>query len=305
MLHGFMRAAAGVAAALVLIVGCGDEPSTSGGASEQSSLSVGAIPDQDPQELQRLYGKVATYLERELEVPIAYRPVTDYTAAVTGFRVGDLDVVWFGGLTGVQARREVPGAKVLAQRDIDREFHTVFVAGTQTGIQPMESQEGLRALAGRSFVFGSESSTSGRVMPQYFMSQVGVTMDDFNGRPGFSGSHDKTIELVASGTYDAGALNEQVWKDRLESGDVDTRAVKQIWRSPGYPDYHWVGRPDLDERFGQGFTDRLRRALLALDPTRPEDKEILELFGAGRFVPASADQYDVIEAAARADGLLE
>jgi phosphonate transport system substrate-binding protein len=269
------------------------------------TLSIGAIPDQDPQELQRLYGRVAAYLSDALRVRVAYRPVTDYTASVTGFRVGDLDLVWFGGLTGVQARRQVPDARVLAQRDIDRDFHSVFIAGTDTGIRPVESAGGLRALAGRRFTFGSESSTSGRVMPQYFLDRAGVSPEDFEGRTGFSGSHDKTIALVASGTYDAGVLNEQVWRSRTADGTVDERKVRVVWRSPGYHDYHWMARPDLDERFGAGFGDKVRDALLALDADDPEQAEILELFGAKRFVPSSASDHAEIERAARVDGLLK
>jgi phosphonate transport system substrate-binding protein len=275
-----------------------------GAGGDGRTLNIGAIPDQDPQELQRLYGRVAGYLSDALGVRVAYRPVTDYTASVTGFRVGDLDLVWFGGLTGVQARRQVPGARVLAQRDIDRDFHSVFIAGSDTGIRPFASQDGLRALAGRRFTFGSESSTSGRVMPQYFLDRAGVSRDDFEGRAGFSGSHDKTIELVASGTYEAGVLNEQVWRSRIADGTVDERRVRAVWRSPGYHDYHWMARPDLDERFGAGFGDKVRDALLALDASDPEQAEILELFGAKRFVTSSPSDHAEIERAARVDGLL-
>jgi phosphonate transport system substrate-binding protein len=61
---------------------------TTGGSSTKT-LSMGAIPDQDPQKLQRKYDKLAAYLEKELGVPVKYKPVTDYSAAVTAFKVGD------------------------------------------------------------------------------------------------------------------------------------------------------------------------------------------------------------------------
>ncbi len=304
------RLAVGISALLAVAVpaSCGDasDGADAGGAGGGSkpTLTIGAIPDQDPQELQRLYDTVAERLSKMLDVKVAYKPVTDYTAAVTAFRVGDLDLVWFGGLTSVQAQKQVRGAKALAQRDIDAAFHSVFVAGRDSGIRPFEGKRGLKALAGRTFTFGSESSTSGRLMPQYFLEQAEVELGDFKGRPGFSGSHDKTIDLVEAGTYDAGALNEQVWLDRRSKGTVDAGKVRVIWRSPPYPDYQWVLRPDADERFGNGISTRVKDALLGLRRTEPQERRILELFGADRFIETRPGDHALIERAGRETGLL-
>lgn len=269
-------------------------------------LTAGAIPDQDPEQLQRLYTKLADYLEDELGVPIEYKPVTDYAAAVTAFKVGDLDLVWFGGLTGVQARLQVPGAEAIAQRDIDEQFHSVFIANTGTGLTEFTNAQDLAQIKGRTFTFGSESSTSGRLMPQYFMEAEGLDIgQDFKGEVGFSGNHDTTIKLVEAGTYEVGVLNEQVWRDRISEGAVDTSKVTVIWRTPPYYDYHWVINPAVDERYGEGFTEKVQAALLALDPAVPEQKEILDLFGAERFIATSNDNYAEIEAVGRKIGKIQ
>lgn len=274
-------------------------------APQRDALKIGAIPDQDPERLQRLYGKVADYLSGELGVPVEYRPVTDYTAAVTAFKVGDLDLVWFGGLTGVQARLQVPGAEAIVQRDIDASFHSVFIANRASGIEPFEDISGLVALKGHTFTFGSETSTSGRLMPQYFLQQAGVSLSDFRGEVGFSGSHDKTIKLVEAGSYEAGVLNEQVWLSRVEAGEVDLDKVQVIWRTPAYYDYHWVIRSDVRQRFGDDFVERVRQAFLKLDAANPEHREILDLFGAQRFIPTSNENYAEIEAIGRAIGKIQ
>lgn len=269
-------------------------------------LTAGAIPDQDPEQLQRLYTKLADYLEAELDVPVDYKPVTDYAAAVTAFKVGDLDLVWFGGLTGVQARLQVPGAEAIAQRDIDEQFHSVFIANANTDLKEFTEAQDLSQLKGRTFTFGSESSTSGRLMPQYFMEEVGIDIaSDFKGEVGFSGNHDTTIKLVEAGTYEVGALNEQVWLDRVAAGDVDTSKVAVIWRTPPYYDYHWVINPAVDERYGEGFTEKVQAALMALDPAVPEQKEILDLFGAERFIATTNDNYAEIEAVGRKIGKIQ
>ncbi|MCX5938724.1 MAG: phosphate/phosphite/phosphonate ABC transporter substrate-binding protein, partial [Cyanobium sp. LacPavin_0920_WC12_MAG_62_9] len=144
-------------------------------------LRIGAIPDQNPEKLNRLYGLVANELSQQLGVAVKYVPVADYSAAVSAFRTGNLDVVWFGGLTGVQATLLKPGARMIAQRDIDAQFYSVFIANTASGLKPIRNVKGLSELKGKRFTFGSESSTSGRLMPQYFLSQAGVKLSDFAG----------------------------------------------------------------------------------------------------------------------------
>ncbi|MCP9782675.1 putative selenate ABC transporter substrate-binding protein [Cyanobium sp. WKJ7-Wakatipu] len=272
-------------------------------AEAQQVLRIGAIPDQNPEKLNRLYGLVADELSQQLGVKVSYVPVTDYAAAVSAFRTGSLDLVWFGGLTGVQASLQKPGAQMLAQRDIDAQFYTVFIANARSGIKPIQNQKGLVALKGKRFTFGSESSTSGRLMPQYFLGQAGVKLADFaGGAPGFSGSHDATIALVQSGTYDAGAVNEQVWKSNLRSGKANRSKVVQIWRTPSYPDYLWLGQPNLDQRFGKGFSAKLRQSIISWRPTDPEQKQILSLFGAQQFTTVKPGEYKQIEQVGRQIG---
>lgn len=263
-------------------------------------LHIGAIPDQNPEKLNRLYGSLSDELSDQLKVPVQYVPVSNYPAAVSAFRTGSLDLVWFGGLTGVQARLQTPGAKVLAQRDIDAQFTSVFIANGASGLRPFSGGDQLKHLKGRRLSFGSESSTSGRLMPEYFMSQNGVSTKDLaGGTPGFSGSHDATVAVVQSGAYEVGALNEQVWKSNVEDGRVDPNKVSVIWRTPPYVDYHWVARPDLDQRFGKGFTNKVQAALLQISPTTARGETILELFGAAAFIPAQNSDYDKIEAVGR------
>ena len=277
------------------VVGCSSAPP-----SNQQVLKIGAIPDQNPERLNRLYGALSDELSASLDVEVQYVPVSNYAAAVSAFRSGSLDLVWFGGLTGVQARLQTPGATVLAQRDIDAEFTSVFIANGASGLRPITSADQLVQLKGRRLAFGSESSTSGRLMPQYFLGENGVTMAELAGRgPGFSGSHDATIAVVQSGAYEVGALNSQVWQSNVDAGRVDPAKAAVIWRTPPYVDYHWVARPDLDSRFGDGFTGRVQNALLSLTPTTERGALVLDLFGAKRFIPAQNEDYNKIEAVGR------
>ncbi|KQS71924.1 phosphate ABC transporter substrate-binding protein [Modestobacter sp. Leaf380] len=288
--------ASGVALAAALTACGGRESPVSGSSSGRDTLTISAIPDQDPEVLARLYGAVADSASAALDLDVVYEPVTDYAAAVSLFRTGDLDLVWFGGLTGVQARLQTPGAVPVAQRDIDADFHSVFVVNTATGLAPAED---LGALAGLRFTYGSETSTSGRLMPAWFLQQAGVDPQGFPGGPGFSGSHDATLALVASGSYQAGVLNEQVWTSRQAEGTVDPAVVRYA-RTPGYHDYHWLLGPDAVQRLGEDLPDRVLAWLTGL----PADDEVLELFGAGSFIPTGASAYDQIEEIGRDLGLV-
>lgn len=287
---------------LTLLLGpaCGTGSGTAG----PEVFTIGAIPDQDPEVLQRLYGTLAGHLSEVLGVPVEYRPVTDYAASVNLFRAGDLDMVWFGGLTGVQARLQVDGARAILQRSIDESFQSVFIASTSSGLAPVDDVAGLAQLSGRRFTFGSETSTSGRLMPEYFLAQAGVGTDRFAGPPGFSGSHDATIELVESGSFEAGVVNEQVWAARTGDGQVDPDRVISIFRTPPYHDYHWLIHPDVGERFGDGFVERVQAAFLELDPAHPVGGRILELFGAEEFIESENANYARIEEVARELGLI-
>jgi len=266
-------------------------------------LRVSAIPDQDVDILNRTYGLLSDYLSAELGVTVEYVPVTEYSAAVGQLRTGDLDLVWYGALTGVQARLEAPGSVVVAQRDIDPTFQSVYIANADTGLTELSEVADLTALAGTRFTYGSESSTSGRLMPQFFLEEAGVTPDQFDGEPGFSGSHDKTVDLVEAGTFQTGAVSSSVWARRSADGALDGSVVKLL-DTPEYANYHWVAGPTVEENFGPGFVDEIKAALLALDADDENGAEILELFGAGSFIETDVALYDPVETIGRTLGLI-
>ncbi|MFC6668727.1 putative selenate ABC transporter substrate-binding protein [Marinobacterium aestuariivivens] len=258
-----------------------------------------AIPDEDESRLQQRFGKVADYLSGQLGVEVQYIPVKSYAAAITAFRNNQVQLAWFGGLSGVQARRLVPGSEALAQGYEDQFFKTYFIAHESAGVEAGESLSD--AVRGKTFTFGSKGSTSGRLMPEFYLRErFGAAPDEIFSRVGFSGDHSRTIAQVQSGAYQIGAVNYSVWESELEQGKIDERKVRVIWTTPSYPDYQWTLRGDVDAHFGAGFRDRVREALLAM-----KDPELLQSFPRQSFVPASNADYAPIEDTARAIGLLD
>ncbi|GGX88437.1 putative selenate ABC transporter substrate-binding protein [Litchfieldella qijiaojingensis] len=258
-----------------------------------------AIPDEDETRLQQRFQKVADYLSEELEVDVHFVPVKSYAAAVTAFRNNQVQLAWFGGFSGVQAREHVPGSRALAQGVEDAEFVTYFIAHESTGLKAGEGFSD--AMRGMTFTFGSKGSTSGRLMPEYYLREhFGEPPEDTFSRVGFSGNHSRTASLVASGAYQLGALNYTVWENEVAAGNIDTDQVTVVWETPQYPDYQWTIRGDVDERFGDGFADRVQQALLDMN-----DPELLASFPRSGFIPASNEDYAVIREVGQELGLLD
>ncbi len=260
----------------------------------QQVFRVTAIPDESPTELARKAGPLMQYLEKELNVKVEFTPVSDYAAAVEALVNKKVDLAWFGGFTFVQASVR-SGGKVLplVQREEDTKFRSVFIT-SDPAIQSLAD------LKGKDVSFGSQSSTSGHLMPRSFVMQAGLNPDKDFRRVAFSGAHDATIAAVAAGKVQAGALNISVWEKFVAEKKVDTERVKIFYTTPPYFDYNWTVHADMPV----AQREKLSRALLNLNRAESPGREILELQRATRFVPTRADNYKGIEAAARSAGLL-
>lgn len=262
--------------AILLVPACnkkavtGDPGGGKGGAAKL--LRFSAIPDENTTEQTAKFKKFAEYLEGALGVKTEFIPAADYDASVSKFVNGEIHLAWFGGLTGVQARAEVPGAEAIAQGAEDPQYISYFIANTETGLAYSEDfPMGIKDLK---FTFGSQKSTSGRLMPEYFIrKEAGAAPDQWFTNPvGFSGAHDKTAKLVEDGTWQAGALSYTTYDAMVADGKLDPEKCKIIWKTPKYADYNWTAHPDLDKLFGAGFIAKLRKALVDI-----KDPELLKI----------------------------
>ena len=265
---------------------------------QQKTFTFTAIPDENELELKKRFDKVAAYLSKELGITVKYIPVKSYTAAVTAFRNNQVQLAWFGGLSGVQARRLVPGSEAIAQGYEDQFFKSYFIAHYSTNLNLSEQ---FPNISNMTFTFGSKGSTSGRLMPQFFIERnLGKRPNDAFKRVGFSGDHSRTISLVQSGAYQVGAVNYKVWETALAANKIDLNKVSVIWQSPTYPDYQWTVRSDINDVFGKGFKTTLQNVLLNMD-----DPLLLASFPRKSFVSAVNQDYEPIESVAQKIGLID
>ncbi|MFL6625664.1 MAG: putative selenate ABC transporter substrate-binding protein [Burkholderiaceae bacterium] len=259
-------------------------------------LRVSAIPDEAPSELQRKFKPLGEYLKAKTGLDVQFTPVTDYAAVVEGLAAKKIDLAWLGGFTFVQARLRTDGQVVpIVQRAEDEKFTSKFIVPLDSPIQSVAD------IKGHTFVFGAPSSTSGSLMPRYFLQQQGMVPERDFKTVAFSGAHDATVAFVASGRAEAGVLNASVMDKLVEARNPNALKVRVLATTPPFFDYNWTVRPGMDPALQKKLSD----AFLALDPARPADKEILDLQRASRFVPTKASNYDGIEAAGKSAGLIK
>lgn len=275
---------------------------TCGGSTPSAlTIRITALPDAKTTELDPKYSLVASYLSEALGKPVEYVPVTDYRASVEAFKNGDVQLAWFGGVTGVQARHAVAGARAIAYGTIDPRFRSVFVAHKDAGIAP--TSDFPTALEGLDFTFGNADSTSGRVMPQHFLKlATGRDPESFFGKVNLNGGkHPIVAKAVESGAYQAGVLNFKTYRDMVESGDLDPELCVKIWETPPYADYNWTAHPELDRVYGEGFMTQLQAALVAI-----EDPILLDaLQRPDGLIEARNEDFADLEALCRDIGLIE
>ncbi len=265
-------------------------------ASAQQVLRVTAIPEEAATEQVRKYGPFVRYLEKSLGLKVEYMPVNDYPAAVEALVNKQVDLVWFGGVTFVQANIRSGGKVIpIAQREEDTKFRSVFITKKNSGITKLTD------LKGKQVSFGSQSSTSGHLMPRTYLLEAGIEPERDFKRTAYSGAHDATIASVVSGRVDAAALDMTVWQKFVNDKKVDTNVVDVFYTTPPYFNYNWSVHADMP----QALRDKIAAALFALDMNTPEGKEILTLNRATKYIPTKVENYASLERAGRSAGIIK
>lgn len=291
-----------------VLTGCGSSSDDAAKKEDLPIFKIGAIPDQDTVELEKGNDAVSAYLSDYLGFEVEFVPTVDYASLVEGYQRGDIQLAWFGGLTYVQARNILPGSEMIIQRPVDQSFKSVFIKNKDVA----GDVESIMDLKNKTFTFGSESSTSGHLMPRYFMQEEGFDVDkDTKGGPNYSGSHDTTIQLVESGSYETGVLNISVWNKALKEGTIDTDKVEIFYTTPEYYDYGWtLNIPEyVDDIYGEGTRDKVIEAFIKMNEDYGSDDNAttaLDFYQTKEWIKAAdASAYDKLESVAKSLNLLQ
>lgn len=263
------------------------------GLAQNAKLRISMIPTTDPGKMLRDAQPLIDYLEQRTGAKITMTIPTNYAAVVEAMANDQVDIAHFGGFTFVQISARA-GARPLVQREQDQKFHSLFIT------QPGSNINSLKDLAGHSFAFGDVNSTSGHLMPEYFMRDAKVDPKVIE-KALYTGGHDATALAVANKKVDAGAMDENVFQTMMKGGKISDKQVRVFWTTPAFFDYVWVARKGLDPKIADNFA----KALLDLNPNNPQQKTILDFLSAAKYVRANDSDYAKLRQAAKDAGLMK
>ena len=254
-------------------------------------LRISMIPTTDPGKALRESRPLVEYWAKqtgrtpEFTIPTSYAPVVEALAN------NKVDIAFLGGFTYVQASVR-SGVRPLVQRYIDQQFQSVFITPASSKIHSLADLHG-------HFIFGDVNSTSGHLMPLYYMQQAKVDPAVIE-NASYSGGHDATALAIANGKAEAGAMDEVVYNKMVANGQLKPGAVRVFYTTPPFFDYIWVANKNLDPKIASAFADSMK----ALSQNQPDQKALLDLLNAKGYVAANDADYGKLRDAAKSAGLL-
>ena len=255
-----------------------------GGEIALSSLRIGILPDESREKLIERYTPLFEYLAVETGIPYELIIPENYDELLELFHAKKIDFAYFGGFTFVKAHI-FDNAVPLVMRDVDTRFTSYFLV---KGAHPAQN---ISDFKGKRFSFGSRLSTSGHLMPRYFLKELGIIPEVFFSDTRYSGKHDLTAYWVRDGIVDLGAVNHAVVNKMYKDGRLSEKDVRILWETPPYPDYVWALRP-LNNK---ALRIKLRDAFLNLSKINKEHAKILEGVDADSFLPAGINDFSKLK----------
>lgn len=247
-------------------------------------IRVGVLPDQNVAILEQRYSPLLSYLEKETGLKYELVIPGSYIDLLELFNTKEINMAYFGAVTFLKARSD-SGAEPLVTRDVDNRFTSVILVSAESNAQKLEDIED------HSFSFGSRLSTSGHLMPRYFLEERNIKAEDHFREIHYSGAHDETVYSVQSGRVDAGAVNAVVVKTMLSDGRLKKGKTRILWESPPYQDYIWAIQRDMSAETRIAVRD----AFLSLSKDVPVHRKVLAEIGANYFLPARIADFEKLQ----------
>jgi ABC-type phosphate/phosphonate transport system substrate-binding protein len=227
---------------------------------------------------------------REAGPPIDYILFSNYDRQVQALLGRQIHVAWNTNLAWVKVHQRTKGTcRALAMRDVDAQFTTIFIARSDSGVRSLAD------LRGKRVALGSADSAQAAILPLQFMREAGVEPErdtkllrfDLDvGKHGDTGTSElEVLRALRDGRADAGVLGDTTWAKQVAEGRVDSNQIRPIWTSPGYCHCNFTVLADFPEDRGRRWTE----SLLAMRYDNPRWRELMDLEGLKRWIPATPD----------------
>ena len=255
-------------------------------------ITVAVLPDQSKDALLARHGSLLDYLADTTSLDFELLIPLDYADLVDQFDAGHIDLAWFGGLTFIRAH-EKSQAVPLAFRDVDSRFTSCYL------VRGSDTRSTIQEFAGEEFSFGPPLSTSGHLMPRYFLERDGLYPEQFFAATRHSSAHDQTARWVRDGTVGLGVASCIIVQSMLEHGSLSSDDIRIIETTPPYSNYVWA----VKQTMAENTKTKLLDAFLALDASDPDNRAILRAQRANAYLPASPDNFVLVRRAAKLSGV--
>jgi len=222
---------------------------TTAPATAQEPLTLGVHPYLSAADLIKRFTPLAEYLSKEVHRPVSIEVSNTYDTHIQKIGHGVLDMAFMGPASYVILTDRFGKRPILAAFETKegKLFHGHIMVRKDS---PITS---LRQLKGKRFVFGDRDSTMSHFVPRWMLLKSGIDVKDFSNVT-FVANHDNIALGILAGTFDAGAVKEEVFLK------YEPQGLRSLARSPAVADHIFVAREGLPKALAQS----LRQALLRL-----------------------------------------
>jgi len=260
-------------------------------AAKQGTLVIGLIPEQNIFKQVERYGPLASYLSDKVGMNIQLKVLTRYGNIIDNFVSEGMDGAFFGSFTYALAHSKI-GVEVLARPeyfDGTSTYHGLIFVRKDSGIRDVEGMKGKR------FAFVDKATTAGFLLPLAYFRKHGVEdYRKFLKEAYFTGTHEDAIYEVINRKADVGAAKNTVYYRLANSDPRILHELAVLSRSPDVPENGLAMRNDLDP----DLKAKIKQALLSMHED-PAGKQVLDQFGAKRFIETTDRDYEPVYGYAR------
>ena len=258
-------------------------------------IVLGLIPELNVFRQVERHTPLANYLSAKVGAPVRLKMLPRYGNIIDSFEQGKMDGAFWGSFTGAMAIRKLGLVPVARPLWIDgtSTYHGVLFVRRDSGITKVSD------LKGKSFAFVDRATTAGYLFPLALLREQGITnIDKFFSSYFFAGSHDAAILSVLRKEADAGAAKNTVFQVVAKDDPAVTRDLRILAQSDPVPSNALGVRKDMAPE----LREKLSKALLGME-NDPEGREVLKAYGAARFIPTTAADYNPVFDMAKRAGI--
>lgn len=180
----------------------------------------------EPEKIFKKSRAIKEYIEANMSLEVKIVVLRDYSSLIDLLKVGQVEVVWAAPLIYKTIKDSINYNLLLKTLEGASPYYEgAIVVKKGRGIKTVED------LKGKRMAFVDEASTSGFFLQNRMLNERGYSALSFFSGFEFVGSHDRALQLVYDGRFDAASVGLLA----MNVAGVDTRELEVIAKTPRIP----------------------------------------------------------------------